>query len=62
LQVLFYIEIQAGLWTDISVRLIRLSILKEITREYLGGEIIPRSILMAKFEGTSYLLCALRDG
>jgi DNA damage-binding protein 1 len=44
------------------VRLIRLSILKEITREYLGGEIIPRSILMAKFEGTSYLLCALRDG
>merc|ERR1719186_1967742 len=51
-----------GLWTDISVRLIRLPTLEEITREYLGGEIIPRSILMAKFEGTNYLLCALGDG
>ena len=51
-----------GLWTDISVRLIRLPTLEEITREYLGGEIIPRSILMAKFEGKNYLLCALGDG
>ena len=25
-------------------------------------EIIPRSILMASFEGISYLLCALGDG
>jgi len=51
-----------GLWTDISVRLIKLPSLEEITKEYLGGEIIPRSILMAKFEGTNYLLCALGDG
>jgi len=51
-----------GLWTDISVRLVKLPSLEEITREYLGGEIIPRSILMAKFEGTNYLLCALGDG
>lgn len=51
-----------GLWTDISVRLIKLPSLEEITREYLGGEIIPRSILTAKFEGTNYLLCALGDG
>ena len=51
-----------GLWTDISVRLIKLPSLEEITREYLGGEIIPRSILMTKFEGNNYLLCALGDG
>ena len=51
-----------GLWTDISVRLIKLPSLEEITKEYLGGEIIPRSILMTKFEGTNHLLCALGDG
>ena len=51
-----------GLWTDISVRLLRLPSLEEITKEYLGGEIIPRSILITKFEGTNYLLCALGDG
>ena len=31
-------------------------------QEALGGEIIPRSVLFAEFEGTSYLLCALGDG
>ena len=51
-----------GLWTDISVRLLRLPSLEEITREALGGEIIPRSILLAKFERINYLLCALGDG
>ena len=51
-----------GLWTDISVRLVKLPSLEEITKEYLGGEIIPRSILITKFEGTNYLLCALGDG
>jgi len=51
-----------GLWTDISVRLIRIPSLEEITKEYIGGEIIPRSILLAKFEGLDYLLCSLGDG
>jgi len=51
-----------GLWTDISVRLIRIPSLEEITKEYIGGEIIPRSILLAKFEGVNYLLCSLGDG
>ncbi len=51
-----------GLWTDITVRLLKLPSLEEITQEALGGDIIPRSILMAKFEGTNYLLCALGDG
>lgn len=51
-----------GLWTDISVRIIRIPSLEEITREYIGGEIIPRSILLTKFEGVDYLLCSLGDG
>ncbi|XP_040569260.1 DNA damage-binding protein 1 [Lepeophtheirus salmonis] len=51
-----------GLWTDISIRVFKLSTLEEITKEPLGGEIIPRSILMTQFERTNYLLCALGDG
>ena len=31
-------------------------------QEELGGETIPRSVLFAEFEGSSYLLCALGDG
>ncbi|XP_012275586.1 DNA damage-binding protein 1 [Orussus abietinus] len=51
-----------GLWTDISVRVLTLPGLQEINKELLGGEIIPRSILMTCFEGNTYLLCALGDG
>ena len=51
-----------GLWTDISVRLFKLPTLEELAKESLGGEIIPRSILMTQFEGSNYLLCALGDG
>ncbi|KAK6638735.1 DNA damage-binding protein 1 [Polyplax serrata] len=56
-------EIMAvGLWTDISARILKLPTLEELNREYLGGEIIPRSILMTCFENVNYLLCALGDG
>ncbi|XP_012942382.1 DNA damage-binding protein 1 isoform X2 [Aplysia californica] len=51
-----------GLWTDISARLFRLPDFESLHVEMLGGEIIPRSILMATFEGVQYLLCALGDG
>ncbi|EXC25620.1 DNA damage-binding protein 1a [Morus notabilis] len=51
-----------GMWTDISVRLFSLPDLNLITKEPLGGEIIPRSVLLCAFEGISYLLCALGDG
>nr|XP_027191973.1 DNA damage-binding protein 1 isoform X1 [Cicer arietinum] len=51
-----------GMWTDISVRLFSLPDLNLITKEHLGGEIIPRSVLLCEFEGISYLLCALGDG
>lgn len=51
-----------GLWTEISVCLLKLPSLEKIHVEKLGGEIIPRSILLVKFEGIEYLLCALGDG
>ncbi|CAH8385815.1 unnamed protein product [Eruca vesicaria subsp. sativa] len=51
-----------GMWTDISVRIFSLPELTLITKEQLGGEIIPRSVLLCSFEGISYLLCALGDG
>ncbi|OXU25996.1 hypothetical protein TSAR_009174 [Trichomalopsis sarcophagae] len=54
--------VAVGLWTDISVRILTLPKLEEINKELLGGEIIPRSILMTCFESNTYLLCALGDG
>ncbi|XP_055588358.1 DNA damage-binding protein 1 [Uranotaenia lowii] len=54
--------VAVGLWTDISACILRLPNLEVVHTEKLGGEIIPRSILMACFEGIVYLLCALGDG
>ncbi|XP_060580249.1 DNA damage-binding protein 1-like [Ruditapes philippinarum] len=51
-----------GLWTDISARILKLPSFESLHVEMLGGEIIPRSILMTTFEGIHYLLCALGDG
>ncbi|XP_077517373.1 DNA damage-binding protein pic [Amblyomma americanum] len=51
-----------GLWTDISIRILSLPSLKQLQKENIGGEIIPRSILITTFEGIHYLLCALGDG
>uniref|UniRef100_A0A3P9LL39 DNA damage-binding protein 1 n=1 Tax=Oryzias latipes TaxID=8090 RepID=A0A3P9LL39_ORYLA len=51
-----------GLWTDISARMLKLPCFTPLHKEMLGGEIIPRSILMTTFEGSYYLLCALGDG
>ncbi|XP_013398068.1 DNA damage-binding protein 1 isoform X2 [Lingula anatina] len=51
-----------GLWTDISARILKLPNFDSMHVEMLGGEIIPRSILMTPFEGIHYLLVALGDG
>ncbi|KAK3419095.1 hypothetical protein EUGRSUZ_H04822 [Eucalyptus grandis] len=60
---LHYSQLAAvGMWTDISIRIFSLPDLNLITKENLGGEIIPRSVLLCAFEGISYLLCALGDG
>ena len=50
-----------GLW-DRTVRLLRLPSLAEAAREDLGGDVIPRSLLLATLEGRDYLLCAMGDG
>lgn len=54
--------IAAGLWTDISVTILKVPTLEILNNEKLGGEMIPRSILITNFEGINYLLCALGDG
>lgn len=43
-----------GMWTDISVRVFSLPDLNLITQEHLGGEIIPRSVLLCTFEGVGF--------
>ncbi|XP_038067172.1 DNA damage-binding protein 1-like [Patiria miniata] len=51
-----------GLWTDISARILKIPSLESMHIEMLGGEIIPRSVLLSVFEGQCYVLCALGDG
>eukprot|EP00891_Asterochloris_glomerata_P001303 jgi/Astpho2/1303/fgenesh1_pm.00024_%23_4_t len=51
----------AGTW-DQQLRLYRLPSMEQLHQEALGGQVIPRSILLADFEGVQYLLCALGDG
>lgn len=40
-----------GMWTDISVIIFSIPDLNRVTKENLGGEIIPRSVLLCSFEG-----------
>jgi DNA damage-binding protein 1 len=43
-----------GMWTDISVRVFSLPGLELLKKESLGGEIIPRSVLLCAFEGVCF--------
>ncbi|KAJ8248901.1 hypothetical protein GJAV_G00228990 [Gymnothorax javanicus] len=67
-RVLYYLEIHRGELKQISFTEMEHEVAcLDITPlggrgEMLGGEIIPRSILMTTFEGSHYLLCALGDG
>ncbi|CAG8488774.1 3015_t:CDS:10, partial [Ambispora gerdemannii] len=54
--------VAVGLWTEISVAVLSLPELKLITKESLGGEVMPRSVLFARFDNMYYLLAALGDG
>lgn len=45
----------AGLWTDISVRVLELPGLREVHTELLGGEIIPRSAVLASLEDAVFV-------
>ena len=53
-----------GLWTDISVRTFKLdgSSLQPACTELVGGEIIPRSVMITDFGEATYAFCALGDG
>eukprot|EP01083_Nonionella_stella_P074583 202363_1 len=51
-----------GLWEDISLRMLEIPSLKEIRKEDLGGQIIPRSVLFVNLGGEPTLLCGLGDG
>ncbi|KAI8994749.1 CPSF A subunit region-domain-containing protein [Pilobolus umbonatus] len=54
--------VAVGLWRNVGVCLLSLPHLQKIAEEKLAGSVMPRSILMAKFENISYLLVALGDG
>ncbi|KAF9098142.1 DNA damage-binding protein 1a [Mortierella sp. AD031] len=51
-----------GLWTDIKVLLVRLPTMEILASHELHGEILPRSLLLSRFEGVPYLLVGLGDG
>ncbi|KAF9429620.1 DNA damage-binding protein 1a [Podila epigama] len=51
-----------GLWTEIKVHLIRLPTMEILATHELAGEILPRSLLLTRFEAVPYLLVGLGDG
>lgn len=54
--------VAVGMWQNVGVCLLALPSLQLIAEETLAGTVMPRSILMAKFENICYLLVALGDG
>lgn len=51
-----------GLWTNFSVCVLQLPTLQQVTKEPLGTDLLPRSVLCNTFEGQDYLLVGLGDG
>lgn len=51
----------AGTWS-IELQVLSLPDLALITKDALGGDVMPRSVLCSVFEGVPYLLCGLGDG
>ena len=49
--------VAVGMWTEISVRLLRLPSLEVVTVEKLGGDVIPRSMVITRFDGAPMLIC-----
>ena len=50
-----------GLW-DITLRILSLPNLQQLSKEDLGGEFLPRSVLFANFADGNYVLCGLGNG
>ncbi|DAZ92907.1 TPA: LOW QUALITY PROTEIN: hypothetical protein N0F65_013069, partial [Lagenidium giganteum] len=51
-----------GLWTNFSVCVLQLPTLQVLSKEPLGNDLLPRSVLCSSFEGKDYLLVGLGDG
>ena len=51
--------VAVGLWKDISARVLQLPHLTELCSEQLGGEVIPRSIVIEVLETLPYLFVSL---
>lgn len=51
-----------GLWTSSSVCMLSLPSLEELSKETFDKDLLPRSVLCALFEDSSYLLVGLGDG
>eukprot|EP01134_Creolimax_fragrantissima_P006011 CFRG6011T1 len=55
--------VAVGLWTDISVHVLYLPSLTPAAKARLGGDVIPRSLLIVKLDDTfTRVICALGDG
>eukprot|EP00455_Lapot_gusevi_P053385 TRINITY_DN8316_c0_g1_i6.p1 TRINITY_DN8316_c0_g1~~TRINITY_DN8316_c0_g1_i6.p1 ORF type:complete len:744 (+),score=248.39 TRINITY_DN8316_c0_g1_i6:149-2233(+) len=55
-------HVALGMWTDITVRVLELPSLRELSRDVLGVDILPRSVLFSRFASSTYLFCGLGDG
>jgi hypothetical protein len=51
-----------GLWTDVTLRLLRLPDLSQASEEALGGDIPSRSVLLANLEGSAHAVVGMGDG
>ncbi|GLE04253.1 hypothetical protein PINS_up013164 [Pythium insidiosum] len=51
-----------GLWTSFSVCVLQLPSLQHLTKEPLGNDLLPRSVLCSSFDDTNYLMVGLGDG
>lgn len=54
--------LSVGFWFNKNIVIYSLPEMKELFREELSSDVLPRSIITAKFEENCYLLCALGDG
>lgn len=54
--------LSVGFWFNMNLVIYSLPDIEELYREELSSDVIPRSIITAKFEDNYYLLCALGDG
>lgn len=54
--------LSVGFWFNMNIVVYSLPDIQELYREEINSDMIPRSIITAKFEDNYYLLCALGDG